>query len=25
METHGGAMLRSCRYVWSNPSTLAGA
>lgn len=25
METHGGAMVRSCRYVWARPSLLAGA
>src|SRR5262245_17104704 len=23
METHGGAIVRSCRYVWSRPATLA--
>ena len=23
-ETHGGAMVRSCRYVWSRPALLAG-
>jgi ribosomal protein S18 acetylase RimI-like enzyme len=25
METHGGSMTRSCRYVWARPSLLAGA
>jgi ribosomal protein S18 acetylase RimI-like enzyme len=24
METHGGAVVRSCRYVWPRPSALAG-
>lgn len=24
METHGGAMVRSCRYVWPRPQALAG-
>jgi GNAT superfamily N-acetyltransferase len=24
-ETHGGAMVRSCRYVWARPSLLAAA
>lgn len=23
METHGGAMVRSCRYVWPYPETIA--
>ncbi len=25
METHGGAMVRSCRYTWSSAELLAGA
>jgi GNAT superfamily N-acetyltransferase len=25
METHGGAMVRSCRYTWSRPSLLSTA
>jgi len=25
METHGGAMVRSCRYIWSRPERLAAA
>ncbi len=25
METHGGALVRSCRYVWSRPELLAAA
>jgi ribosomal protein S18 acetylase RimI-like enzyme len=25
METHGGAIVRSCRYVWPGPATLAAA
>lgn len=25
METHGGAMLRSCRYVWARPALLSAA
>ena len=25
METHGGAIVRSCRYTWADPALLAGA
>jgi ribosomal protein S18 acetylase RimI-like enzyme len=25
METHGGAIVRSCRYTWSRPASLSGA
>jgi ribosomal protein S18 acetylase RimI-like enzyme len=25
LETHGGAMVRSCRYVWSRPELLTGS
>jgi ribosomal protein S18 acetylase RimI-like enzyme len=25
METHGGAVVRSCRYTWSGPELLSGA
>ena len=25
METHGGAVVRSCRYVWVRPSLLSAA
>jgi ribosomal protein S18 acetylase RimI-like enzyme len=25
METHGGAIVRSCRYVWQNPAALSAA
>ena len=25
METHGGAIVRSCRYVWRRPAALSGA
>ncbi len=24
METHGGAIVRSCHYTWSHPGELAG-